>query len=209
VVGVVGDVRHHGLGQPPSPELFRPTTQFPQGFGTLVIRTAGDPASLIPAVRQEIRRLDAQLPVPAFSTMKQRISAAVALPRLYNSLFTAFAAMALLLAMVGIYGVTAYSVNQRTREVGIRAALGGAPGTLLALILKQAALVMAAGMAIGLLAAVLTSRVLGSLLYGLSPTDPFTYLAVALLLAACTLLAAYFPARRAAKVDPMVALRTD
>ena len=205
VIGVVGDVRHRGLAGNVYQAMYLPTLGVLRT--NLVVRTTGDPASLAPAVRKEVAAIDPQQPVAAVKTMGQWVSESVAQPRLRTLLLGLFAAVALLLSVIGIYGVMSYVVTQRTREVGIRMALGARRGDVLRLVVGQGMKLALAGVASGIAAAYGLTRLLKSLLYEVSTTDPATFVVTALLLAGVALLACYAPARRATKVDPMVALR--
>lgn len=207
IVGVVADVRHTGLMTAPVPEMYVPFEQRPIRDMTLVVRASGDPLALTGAVRQQVLSTDPDQPVANITTMAQLLSASVAQPRFNFMLLTVFACVALALAAVGIYGVISYSVAQRTREIGIRMALGAQASDVLRLVLGQGFRLILLGLALGLLAALALTRVLAGLLFEVKPTDPLTYGAIALLLAGVAALACYVPARRAAKVDPMVALR--
>ncbi len=208
IVGVVGDVREDSLEAPPSPTIYVDYHQRPQATYrfSAVIRTDADPAAVISSARKIIRALDPNLP-PTFKTMSQVVSSSLQSRRFNLSLVGIFAGTALLLAMAGLYGVTAYAVSKRTGEFGIRIALGASVGSVLRLVLRQGIVTALVGVAIGLAGAFAVTRVLGSLLFDLRATDPVTFAAVVLLLVSVALLACYIPARRAAKVDPMVALR--
>jgi putative ABC transport system permease protein len=207
IVGVVADVKHSNLTQEPVPEMYVPYLQRPERTMTLVLRTASDPLSLVGAVQSEVTALDKDQPISNVTTLSDLLSDSVAQPRFSVLLLAAFALLALLLSAVGIYGVTAYSVTQRTHEIGVRMALGAQPGDVLRLIVKEGAVLAAAGTLIGLVSALALNRFVASLLFGVSPRDPATFIAVASLLAVVTIAACYLPARRATKVDPMVALR--
>ncbi|MDX2044007.1 MAG: ABC transporter permease [Acidobacteriota bacterium] len=207
VVGVVGDVKSDGLDADLRPMIYWPFAQFPNNFNNLVVRTAGDPLSVANAVKTAVWSVDAAQPLASLRTMEDVIANSIA-PRRFNLLLLgSFAALALLLASVGIYGVMAYTVSQRTHEIGIRMALGASRRSVLRLILRQGLRLTGIGIALGLLAAMLLTRLLQSLLYGVSVTDPLTFAGVAFLLAAVSLLACWIPARRATKVDPLMALR--
>jgi putative ABC transport system permease protein len=174
---------------------------------TLAVRTTSDPASVITAVRNEILAVDKDQPVASVRTMNEVISASVAPQRLSTMMLGIFAGVALILAAVGIYGVMAYSVSQRTHEIGIRMALGAQRSDVLRMIIKEGMTLALIGVAIGLLAAFALTRVMSNLLYDVSVTDPVTFIGLSLLLAGVALLACGIPARKATKVDPMVALR--
>ncbi|HKP88091.1 MAG TPA: ABC transporter permease [Blastocatellia bacterium] len=208
VVGVVKDVRQFELDIDPKPQIYLPYSQIlylaPRD---LVVRTTGDPLSLAAAVRGEVWAIDKDQPVSNISTMSQIMSRSVARQRFNTLLFGLFAGVALALAAVGIYGVMSYSVTQRTHEIGIRMALGANPGNVLRLVVGQGLKLVAAGVAIGLAFAFALTRLMESLLFGVSATDPATFALISLALVAVALFASYIPARRATKVDPMVALR--
>jgi putative ABC transport system permease protein len=209
IVGVVGDEKLNGLDAPVTPIVYGPYMQDPDRVINLLIRTASDPNMLAGTVKAEIQRLDADLPVFGMRTMNELIdnSQSTFLRRYPAVLIGTFAAVALLLALIGIYGVISYSVNQRTHEIGVRLALGAQKYDIFKLIVGQGMLLALIGVGCGLVAAFALTRFLASLLYGVSATDPFTYLVVSILLLMVALLACYLPARRAMKVDPMIALR--
>jgi predicted permease len=207
IVGVIGDVRHAALGVEPQPEIYWTYPQYPARHIDLLIRTTTDPLSLTSVVRNEIWAIDKTLPVSDVRTMDERLSASVAQPRFYSLLLTIFAAVALLLATVGIYGVISYAVNQRTHEIGIRMALGACPRDVLSMIITQGMKLALAGIVIGLGGALALTRLMKNLLFGVSATDPMIFTMIALLLMFVALLACWIPARRATKVDPMTALR--
>jgi len=207
IVGVAGNVLHGGLNKPAEAEMYMPYLQSPSAFMSVVVRTAYEPGNLTAAIRREVAAVDKDQPILEVSTMRQRVSESVAPQRFSASLLMVFALFALLLASVGIYGVIAYSVTQRTHEIGIRMALGAQGRDVLRLVVGQGMVLALTGIGVGLVAAFALTRVLSSLLYGVSATDPVTFVSVALLLVAVALLACYIPARRATKVDPMVALR--
>jgi len=207
IVGVVGDVKGNGLDAAVGPMIYWPYYQFGQIFNHMVVRTDGDPLRLASAVKSQIWSVDKDQPVSRIQTMDQILSASVARRRLYVVLLGVFAWIALLLAATGIYGVVSYSVTQRTREIGIRVALGAERVDVLRLILAQAAKLALAGEVIGFLVALGLTRLMASMLFGIGAADPLTFASVAILLTAVALAACYIPARRAMRVDPMVALR--
>ena len=207
IVGIVGDVRQLGLDAPPDPELFMPYTQWPSNEIALVLRTASQPSSLIPAVKKEIWRVDPDQPVTDIKTMDELVSTEAAGRRFVLELIGFFAAIALVLAAVGIYGVVSYGTRQRTHEIGIRMALGARGQQITWLVAGQNAKWLLIGITTGVASALALTRLLAGYLYVVRPTDPLTFVAVSLLLLAVALLAVYIPAHRATKVDPMEALR--
>ncbi len=209
VVGVVGDIRDVQLDAEPEPLMFLPYGEVPVPGMTLVIRASGAGSSVAAAVRGEIRAADRQLPLPEISSLSENRAAAVAQPRFRMLLLGGFAAAALLLATIGVYGVMAFAVTQRTREIGVRIALGAHARRVFALVLKQGLVLAGLGVLVGLAGALALTRVLQSLLFGISATDPLVLTAVAILLGAVTMIGAYLPARRAARIDPAIALREE
>ncbi|HEX8161824.1 MAG TPA: ABC transporter permease [Pyrinomonadaceae bacterium] len=208
IVGVVGDVRHAGLEAPATPEFYMPFTQVITTRLTVVARAAsGDTSGVATALRGVIRQTDKDSPVYNVRTMEQLLSASVAKRRFNMILLGGFASVALLLAALGIYGVISYTVTQRTHEIGVRVALGAQPRDVVRMILSQGMRLTLAGVCLGLLGAFALTRVMSGLLYGVSATDPLTFGGVALLLAAVAFVSCIVPARRATKVDPMIALR--
>jgi predicted permease len=207
IVGIVGDVRHIALSEPDWPEMYVPYAQFAHPTINVVVRAAANPQNLANALQAQVRTVDKDLTLSAVTSMDDVLGASVSQPRFSSQLIGAFAALAALLAAIGLYGLIAYSVNQRRSEIGIRMALGATREDVLRLILHQGARLAIAGTAIGLIAAVFASRLLSSMLFSVSSHDSETFIAVALLLMVVALGACYIPARRAAKVDPMVALR--
>jgi len=207
IVGVVRDVRNAGLTADPTPTMYVPFRQVPWNSVALVVRTGADPGTVTPAIRGVLRELDPDLPLYSVSTYEDILAQVVAQPRFRMQLLTTFAVVALLLAAVGVYGVMAYTVVQRRQEIGVRMALGAAPGAVRAMVLREALAVGLVGAGLGTLGALALSRVVASLLYQVAPTDPVTYAAVAGLLAAVTAAAGYLPAFRASRVDPVAALR--
>jgi len=209
IVGVVGDVKHFGLDLPEQPALYTPYTQINpwKRWMTVVARTQSDPGAMTQAVKQQIWKVDSQLPVTEVKTMAE-VSAASFAARRFNMLLLAiFAGLALTLAAVGIYGVMSYAVTQRTQEIGIRMALGARAPDVLKLILKNGMTLTLLGVVIGVAGAIGLTRLLETLLFGVTPTDKPTFIAVSAVLVLVSLLACYIPARRATKVDPLVALR--
>jgi predicted permease len=209
IVGVVGDFRHDGLDAPIEPTLFYPFAQEPQGGMTLVLRSQLPPAALTRLVRDAVSELDKTLPVGEAGTMYQHITETMADRRYPAFVLGLFAVLALALAAVGIYGVLSYGVGQRTREIGVRLALGARPADVLRTVLGGGLRLILIGVALGTVAAGLAAETLTKLLYDVRPLDPVTFAVVSLVLVAVALLAMAAPARRAARVDPMVALRNE
>jgi putative ABC transport system permease protein len=207
IAGVVKDVKSSGLDAEVTPEMYRPFSQNPGGAMTLVARTTGEASSSLAAVRREVLSVDRDQPVYNMSTMKQLLKESVAQRRLSMMMLGAFSLISLLLAASGIFGVTAYTVAQRTHEIGIRLALGAGRRDILKLVVGQGMVLSLTGVGLGVLAALALTRFLSSLLYGVTATDPLTFVSIALLLTVVALLACYLPARRAMEVDPMEALR--
>jgi putative ABC transport system permease protein len=209
VQGVVGDVRQQGLSAEPQPEVYLSYLQdpFEWPYLTMLVHTSTDPMKLVTSVQSAIWSVEKDLPISSIGTMEQIRSHSIAQPRLTALLLSVFAALAMILASVGIYGVMAYSVTQRTHEMGLRMALGARASDVLTLVVGQGMVLATIGVGLGLLGAFAMTRVLEKFLWGVRPTDPFTFAAVSVLLATVALLASYLPARRATHVDPMVALR--
>jgi predicted permease len=206
VVGVVGSERINGLTEPSPPALYLPVGQAPI-TGAVMIRTTGDPRALIPALRRIVQDLDPQLPLFGVEPLAETLGNSQAQRRFTMILLVAFASVAMLLAIVGVHGVLSYSVAQRTREIGIRVALGADLARIRELVLTQGARLVAIGVVLGLVLALGLTRLLTSVLFGVGARDPLTFTGVAGVLALVALVACWLPARRAAKVDPMVALR--
>jgi len=207
IVGVVGSVRQSGLDAEPRPEMYWPYSQVSVPFGALVVRTTGDPKALTSAVRAAMRELDKDLPLYGIKPVADVIADSVA-PRKFNMLLLGvFAGLALVLAAVGLYGVMSYAVSMRTREIGIRMALGASQKRVLGLVVGQGLILTGSGVAIGLIASFFLTRLMTSLLYGVNPTDAITFGGISLLLIGVSTMASVVPAQRAMKVDPMVALR--
>jgi predicted permease len=209
VVGVAGDVKHYGLEEPVRPGVYFPMSQISRNDLAIVIRAAVDPLTMVGAARDAIRQLDAELPMYQVRTMAQRMDESLWLRRTYSWLLGVFSVVALVLAVGGIYGVISYSVGKRTREIGIRIALGAQQAQVLRQVLRQGLTLALAGLAGGLAAAFFTAHYLDRMLFGVSPRDPAIYAFVALALLGVAVLANLFPARRAATVNPMSALRTE
>jgi putative ABC transport system permease protein len=207
VIGVVGDVRHSGLDKKAGSEMYLALPQFPFSYMDLVVRSNVPPEGLAPAIRQAVWSVDPNQPVEHFRTLQQMVDTALSPRRFSMWLLIAFAASALLLAAVGTYGVMAYAVAQRRREIGIRLALGAQRRDVLWLVVGQGAVLALIGVATGVCGAFGLTRFLSGLLYEVRPRDAISFLSVSLLLMAVALLACYIPARRASKVDPMVAFR--
>jgi putative ABC transport system permease protein len=209
IVGVVGDVKHFGLDLPEQPALYSPYTQINpwKRWMTFAVRTQSDPAAMEQAVKAQIWKVDSQLPITKVQTMSEVAAASFAARRFNMLLLTLFAGLALILAAVGVYGVMSYAVTQRTHEIGIRMALGAQMGSVIKLIMKSGLLIAIVGVAIGLAGAFALTRLMTSLLFAVEATDKATFAIVSGCLLLIALLACYVPARRAAKVDPLVALR--
>jgi predicted permease len=209
IVGVIGDIRHNGLNRQPVPELFRPLTQtfmFPMA---MVVRTSGPPGQIAAAVRQAAFEIDPVVPVAEMQPLTTMIAGTLGRPRLLSFLLTIFAAAGLGLGLIGVYGVVAYRVRQREREIGIRLALGARPSSMAKKVVSQGVQHAIAGIAIGLPAAFLLSRVMSSMVFGVTTHDPLTFVSLPILIVAVTSLACYLPARRAARVDPVLAIKQD
>ncbi|HYV31382.1 MAG TPA: FtsX-like permease family protein, partial [Candidatus Binatia bacterium] len=209
VVGVVSDVKSSSLESDVRPQLYVPHAQWPWAGMTMVLNTEGRPLALASAVRNELKALDALLPAAKMRTMEQVVSNAASSRRFNMALLALFAVAALFLTMMGIYGVVAFLVGRRSREIGIRMALGARGGDVLGLVLQQGMKPVAIGSLAGLLGSVAASRLIASQLFGVSATDPLTLASIIVVLLATALLACWLPARRAARVDPMEALRQE
>jgi putative ABC transport system permease protein len=207
IIGVVGDVRQMALDTPAEPTVYWPHPELVLSELTFVVRTANEPLALVSAVRNELQQMDPEQPMAAVSTMDQLLAGTLSRSRFTMLVLGVFAALALMLACVGIYGVIAYSVTQRTQEFGIRMALGAHRRDVFRLVLVQGTRLTFLGIGLGIVAALIVTRLMATLLFGISATDPFTFAAVALLLALVATAACYIPARRATRVDPIVALR--
>jgi predicted permease len=207
IVGVVSDVSQYSLDQKPPMQIYVPHEQFPTSFNTIVVKTANRPEEMFGAVRSAILSVDGEQAVYNVATLEQLQSNSILLRSFFMMLLITFAVLALMLAVVGIYGVMSYAVTQRTQEIGIRMALGAGAGDVLKLILRNGLALTAGGVVIGLAGAFVLTRLLAVLLFGVQPTDALTFTTVSLALVTAALVACYLPARRAAKVDPLVALR--
>jgi len=207
IVGVIGDVRHSSLEEAAEPQIYHPDLEF--GGGYIAVRSVLPPKSLASAIRSTLHAIDPNLAVGDIQTMGELVSEASARRRFQTSLLTVFAAIALFLALVGLYSLMAYSVSRRTREVGIRMALGAQRGDVLLLVLKKAAFLLGLGLVAGLVGSWFATRAIQTFLFGVGQHDPITILSVCALLAVCGLIAALIPARRAASIDPVQALRTE
>jgi len=207
VVGEVGDSWQFGVGEDPQPVAYLPITQAYSPSAVLQVRTMGDPKTVLPSVRESVQSLDRNLAFVGVSTIGGLLDQGLWAPRMGAFLMSAFGLLALLLATVGIYGVLAYSVVQRTQEVGIRMALGASRASVLGLIVRQGMTLVGIGVCIGIVGALGLARLMASLLFGVQASDPLTFAAATLVLAAVAFVATYLPAHRATAVDPVVALR--
>ncbi len=209
VVGVVGDVRMNSVSLDPRPAMYFAAAARQWPLMDVVVRTAGDPMAALPAVRQRLRELDSELPMNNVRTQEDWVGANSAQPRLNTILLAVFAGLALVIAAVGIFGVLTYSVNRRTREIGVRMALGAQRSTVLGFVVREGMVVSLAGIGAGLAASLVVNRALATLVFGVNPRDPATFALVAAALSAVALAACYFPARRATRIDPLTALRDE
>jgi putative ABC transport system permease protein len=209
VVGVVADTHHQGLDSEPRPEIFLPFLQNAFGGMAVVVRTTSDPDLYAAAIRREVAQVDPSQPIFDLRSMDDVVSKSVFVPRVSMLLLGAFAGAALLMAIVGIYGVISYSVSQRTREFGLRMALGAQAGDTMRLVVGRSMMLVMAGLALGLVGAIATTRVLSGMLHGVSALDPLVFVGVSVVLIATAFLACVLPARRAAAIDPIDALRVE
>jgi putative ABC transport system permease protein len=209
IVGLVADSRNRGLDEEPGPTLYIPYPYFTMPFMSIVARSSAGPGAVATAVRSEIRALDPDMPLDSVKPMEDVIAAQVAGPRFRTLLVGAFALMALLLATVGVYGLISYSVAQRTREMGIRIALGATPRQVVVPILREGLVLAAAGIALGTVGALFATRLLAGFLFGVGASDPMTFGSVAALLLSVAILASYLPSRRALRIDPIEALKAE
>jgi putative ABC transport system permease protein len=209
VIGIVGDVKDSALNEPNPPQIYMPLRQWPVSFMTVVLKTSVPPASLAEAARAQVAAVDPNLPLSNVKTLDAVISQSISQQRFYLTLLTIFAGVALVLAAIGIFGVLSYAVAQRTREIGIRMALGAPGRTVIGLIVRQAMILVLCGVVLGTAAALSLSETMARMLFSIKPTDPATFATVAAVLVTVALFAAYIPARRATRVDPIVALRAE
>jgi putative ABC transport system permease protein len=209
IVGVVRDVKQRQLREQPYPAVYLPHGTFPESDMSFVVRSSADPSTLTGAIRRRVSAIDPEMPVYAVETMTGAISGSLTEPRFFTVLLGGFAGLALLLAALGIYGVISYGVAQRTRELGIRIALGATNERILRLVLGQAIALIVVGLIAGVGGAVVLVRLLASVLYGVDPRDLATFIIVPIVLAGVGVLASYLPARRASRVDPVIAMRIE
>jgi putative ABC transport system permease protein len=208
IAGVVGDVREFGLDKNPGNELYFPLEQAP-GFGAVLVRSIGEPHSVAQQIRQAILDVDADTAIIGVDTLEEARSDSLTTPRVTAELIALFAGLALIIAATGVGGVLALMVSQRTQEIGIRMALGATPASVLRMIMGQGLGLVFAGLVIGLAGALALTRLMSTLLFGVTPTDPITFAGVALVFLIAALLACYVPARRATRIDPLIALRSE
>jgi predicted permease len=209
IVGVVGDVRQYGLNRPATDEVFVPLHQNAMREASVLMRTAGNPLLMSKDLVKAAHAIDAQQPVVRIFTLEQIRNEWLASPRLTAVLIALFAGLALVITLAGISGVMALAVSQRTREIGIRMALGASKATVLMMVLRQGMILVILGLILGAISTPPLSRMMSDLLFGVKPTDPVTFVAVAVMLLAVAAVACFVPSRRAASVDPMVALRSE
>jgi predicted permease len=209
IVGIVAGIKHMSLAEEKRPHMYFPMTQSPEPRAAFVVRTDGPPSAAIPTFRAAIKQVDADMPLYMVRSMTEIIGQTLGTQRLTNMLLTAFAILALVLAAVGIYSTMSVYVGSRTKEFGIRLALGAQPGALRRVVMRQGMLLTAIGVVVGVVGALTLTRTIQSLLFEVSATDPVVFTAIPLLLVCVSLLACYTPARRATKVDPLVALRDE
>jgi len=209
VIGVVPTGKYISLGEDPRPYYYMSMNRFYSGAFFIHVRTAGDPGAMLETLRRQVQELDASLPVSSLQTMHEALGIAFLPARLAATVVTGFAVLALTLAAIGLYGVIAYSVSQGTREIGIRMALGAEATDVLKLVVRQGMVLTAIGLALGVFGGYALAQLMAMLLYGIRPTDVIAFIVASLILAAIALIATYLPARRATRIDPMIALRVD
>jgi putative ABC transport system permease protein len=209
IVGVVPNVKQSGLAEEIDPTVYLPFDQAPRSGLSIAVKAQNEKVVLAPTFRAQVREIDPELPLYNLRPMREIVGSSVATERLYMVLLSSFAGVALILAAVGLYGVIAYAVSERTTELGVRVALGASTSRISRMILGEGLVMSGAGVAVGLAASAGATQVLSKLLFGIKPSDPVTFVAVSLALVTVALAASYFPARRAAKADPLVAMRGD
>lgn len=209
IVGVVGDIRHFGLEHPAEPQMFVPHAQMPWPSMAVVVRTSLDARQVGAAVRQSVWTVDPSIPVPPIMPMDDALAAATGQPRFRAWVLGVFASIAVLLAVTGLYATMAYAAQQRTRELGLRIALGATPRQAMALLIRKGLTLAGAGILVGLGGAVIVGRLIASMLFGVSALDPVTFVGGPILLAAVAAVACYVPARRAQRLDPIAAINAD
>jgi predicted permease len=209
IVGIVGDVKYDSLRDAAPPTFFVPALQSPAPRAFFAVRAAVDPLSLVSALREAVRQIDPNLPMTDITTQAAEVDGRLLQERLFAKACSLFGGLATLVAAIGLFGLMSYTVARRTNEIGIRMTLGAEPSSVLGLVLRESMALVAIGIALGLVAAMAAARLVASQLYGLAPTDPATAIGAAALMIAAAAVAAYIPARRASKVDPMVALRAE
>jgi putative ABC transport system permease protein len=209
IIGIATDVKQRDLKEEVVPATYVPFTRFPINDATFVVRTSAPLSAVASQIRARIRQQDSELPLYDMRTMDNAMSASVSQPRFFLALLAGFSTLALVLAAIGIYGVISYTVTQRTREMGIRIALGASEERVVKLVVSQGAILATFGVVLGLIGAVSLTRLISNLLYMTPPLDPATFIGVSGLLAVIAILAAYLPARRAASVDPVIAMRAE
>jgi putative ABC transport system permease protein len=207
IVGIVGHIRHYGLEEEGREQTYYPAAQIPRNAMFLTIRTSADPETMIESVRKLVTSVDPALPLYQVNTMSQWLDRSTASRKLNVTLLGIFAGIAVMMALIGIYGVISYAVVMRTHEIGIRLALGAQRSDVAKMILLQGLRILGMGLVIGIAGAALATRALSTLLFGIRATDPVTFVAIPVLLAGVALMASYLPARKATRVDPMIALR--
>jgi predicted permease len=209
VVGVVGDVKYSGLQAAPEPTYYLSYRQFPALGRFVVVRTASDPRAISGAIRSTLAAVDKDVPLGRIYTLDELMTRSIEAPRFRATLLTVFAITGVGLAAIGIYGLMAYTVSERARELGVRVALGATSADVMRVVLREALMLAVSGVAVGGVGAIAASRLIGALLFGVAPTDPATFASIAAILMATALLGSYVPARRASRVDPMTTLRAE